>query len=425
MPQNLLVNPDLSQPGLDGVPAGWYLWAPRDNLKPRLAPHQHGAALVGNGAVSAFGKLGQEVAVTPGQWYEVCFRFRSEGIDDLSRCALLNLTWRKDGTLLEEKLLDRITREGDWLVARGVHRCPPEANTADIEVFFRHSPAGRLVVAEARLSEAEPRSAPRRARVAAVKCCPGSPSTPERNRDLMCAMLDRAGQAQADICCLPEACNRIGTSGVAQDVAEPLEGPSFAAYAERARAHGMWTVACYYTMEDGVCYNTAALIDREGKLAGAYRKTHLHWPEYRDGVTPGDEYPVFETDFGTIGIMICYDSWFPEVARLLAYKGAEAIFFPVWGYDQIILRGRAVDNNTFIIAGCVGGPASVIHSNGDLIAQTHSEGVVVADIAIEERPTFAYVDREITNGIPGATRWTRDTVSMREYDELREQILRV
>ena len=64
---------------------------------------------------------------------------------------------------------------------------------------------------------------------------------------------------------------------------------------------------------------------RDGKLAGAYRKTHLHWPEYRDGVTPGDEYPVFETDFGTIGLMICYDSWWPESARVLALRGAHIV----------------------------------------------------------------------------------------------------
>ena len=134
---------------------------------------------------------------------------------------------------------------------------------------------------------------------------------------------------------------------------------------------------------------------------------------------------MFETDFGTIGMMICYDSWFPEVARLLTYKGAEAIFFPVWGYDEIVLRGRAVDNNVFIIASSLGSAASIISSNGDMIARTESDGIVTAEIAIQARPTHSYVDREITNGIPGATRWTRDTVSLREYDELREQILNV
>ena len=84
-----------------------------------------------------------------------------------------------------------------------------------------------------------------------------------------------------------------------------------------------------------------------------------------------------------------------------------------------------MDNNVFIIAASLGSAASIVSSNGDMTARTQDSGVITAKIDIEARPTVSYVDREITNGIPGATRWTRDTVSLREYDELRAQILRV
>ena len=427
---NLLTNPDFVVAGEDGVPAGWYLWAPRPEISPRAMPLQDereatGVALTGNGKLNCFGKLGQTVVAQPGQWYRVAVRFRAEGLDDLTRCALINLVWRREGSLVKEQPVDAIRREGEWLIAEKVYQCPPGADTADLEIFLRHATSGRLVIAGAELRETEARAPGRVAAVATCKVWPASPSTPESNRELFCEMLDRAGLAHADICCLPEATNKVAVPGVAQDVAEPLEGPSFAAYAARAREHGMWVVACYYTREGDTCHNTSVLIDRQGQLAGAYRKTHLHWPELRDGITPGDEYPVFATDFGTIGMMICYDSWFPEVARLLAYKGAEAIFFPVWGYDETTVRGRAVDNNVFIIAASLGSPGQIIGSNGDSIARTTADGVVTAEIAIEARPTYAYVDRETTNGIPGATRWTRDTVSLREYDELREEIVRL
>ncbi len=421
---NLLQNPELK--ASNGVlPAGWYLSSPRDGLAPRALTDGEHVALTGTGKASCFGKLGQEVPARAGQWYEAAVTFRVEGIADITLCTLFNLVFRKDGHLIRECLLDGVTRDGDWLTVRKTLLCPDRAEAADLEIFFRHATEGSLIVRLACLREASPPPPPRTAKVATVKLYPTEPTTPERNREAFCELLDQAGQARADICCLPEATNMVGTGMKAQDVAEPIEGPSFAAYAAKAKQHEMWVVACYDTIEHDLCRNTAVLIDRQGKLAGVYHKTHLHWPEYRDGVTPGDDYPVFETDFGTIGMMICYDSWFPEVARLLTYKGAEAIFFPVWGYDEIVLRGRAVDNNVFIIASSLGSAASIISSNGDMIARTESDGIVTAEIAIQARPTHSYVDREITNGIPGATRWTRDTVSLREYDELREQILNV
>lgn len=421
---NLLQNPSL-QAAAGDTPTGWTLWAPRASLTPRLVAVGEHLGLAGTGQVTCFGKLAQEVPARTGQWYQASVTFRVEGTEDISLCSLFNLVFRRDGRLIRECLLDEVTRDGEWLTVSKTVLCPAGADAAELEIFFRHGVGATLVLREACVQQAPPRPAPRTARVATVKYWPSGPTSPESNRTALCKLLDQAGQAGVDICCLPEASNMVGTGRSAQEVAEPIEGPSFAAYAERARQHNMWVVACYDTMEQDVCRNTAVLINRQGELAGVYHKTHLHWPEYRDGVTPGDDYPVFETDFGTIGMMICYDSWFPEVARLLAYKGAEAIFFPVWGYDEIVLRGRAVDNNIFIIAASLGSAATIVCSNGELIARTQSPGVITAEIAIEARPTHAYVDREITNGIPGATRWTRDTVSLREYDELRAEMLRL
>ena len=421
---DLLQNPDLKT-GEGDLPTGWYLWSPREGLSPRLVRDGEHVALTGCGKPSCFGKLGQQVHLQAGQWYEASVTFRVVGITDITLCALVNLVFRKDGRLVRECLVDDVSREGDWLTVSKTLLCPEDADAADLEIFFRHATQGRLVLRQAGLRKASARPAPRTAKVAAVKYWPPASTTPEGNRRAFCKLLDQAGRTGVDICCLPEATNMAGTGRSAQQIAEPIQGASFEAYAEKAKQHEMWVVACYATMQDDLCRNTAVLIDREGALAGCYHKTHLHWPEYRDGVTPGDDYPVFRTDFGTIGMMICYDSWFPEVARLLSYKGAEAIFFPVWGYDEVVLRGRAVDNNTFIVAASLGSAAGIISSNGDMIARTESNGVITAEIDIEARPTFSYVDRQITNGIPGATRWTRDTMSLREYDELRQQILRI
>ena len=80
----------------------------------------------------------------------------------------------------------------------------------------------------------------------------------------------------------------------------------------------MYSVGCIYERDGDFIFNTAFLVDRAGELAGTYRKIHLYWPEEREGVSPGNELPVFDLDLGRVGIMICYDSWFPETAKLLA-----------------------------------------------------------------------------------------------------------
>ncbi len=107
-----------------------------------------------------------------------------------------------------------------------------------------------------------------------------------------------------------------------------------------------------------VIYNSAFLIDKDGNIAGVYRKTHLFPTERKSAggwSTPGNEYPVFETEFGKIGIMICYDGDFPEVARILSIKGAEIIVrpsallrsFDIW---ELTNKARAYDNHVYILA---------------------------------------------------------------------------
>ena len=82
--------------------------------------------------------------------------------------------------------------------------------------------------------------------------------------------------------------------------------------------------------------HTSALIGPDGKLVGKYRKVTLPRGEIEAGITPGHDYPVFDTRFGKVGMMICYDGFFPEVARALTIKGAEVIAWPVWGCNPLL-----------------------------------------------------------------------------------------
>jgi N-carbamoylputrescine amidase len=144
-------------------------------------------------------------------------------------------------------------------------------------------------------------------------------------------------------------------------LAEPVPGPTTEKMSEIAKKHQMVLVIPIYEEEmTGVYYNTAAIIDADGKYLGKYRKTHIphcppgFWEKYY--FKPGNlGYPVFNTAYAKVGIYICYDRHFPEGARILGLNGAEIVFIPsatvaglseyLWKLEQL---SHAVANGYFV-----------------------------------------------------------------------------
>jgi len=117
------------------------------------------------------------------------------------------------------------------------------------------------------------------------------------------------------------------------DWAEPVDGPTNQKMQALAKELDVVIVSCFYEYAmDGVYYNSAAVIDADGALLGVYRKHHIpEGPQYIEKYyfTPGDsEYIVWKTKYGTFGVLICWDEWFPEPTRILALKGADFVFYP-------------------------------------------------------------------------------------------------
>jgi predicted amidohydrolase len=153
-------------------------------------------------------------------------------------------------------------------------------------------------------------------------------------------------------------------------------------------------VAGIYERDGPLVYNTALLIDRQGNVAGKYRKTHLPETEVDGGLTPGSSYPVFRTDFGTVGIQICYDYFFPEVTRQLALGGAEIVLLPIWGDMRgqgyawdVVARARAIDNAVYLVASIYSNRRSlIVNPDGRILADTGGdEGLVTAEIDLNTR----------------------------------------
>ena len=117
------------------------------------------------------------------------------------------------------------------------------------------------------------------------------------------------------------------------DWAEPLDGPTNKRMSKLAKELDVVIVSPYYEYAiDGVYYNSAAVFDADGSLLGNYRKHHIpEGPQYIEKYyfTPGDSpYLVFKSKYGTFGVLICWDQWFPEASRIIALKGADFIFYP-------------------------------------------------------------------------------------------------
>jgi predicted amidohydrolase len=141
-----------------------------------------------------------------------------------------------------------------------------------------------------------------------------------------------------------------------------------------------------YERDGAAIYNTSVLLDREGRVAGKYRKVYLPREEIESGLTPGRGYPVFQTDFGRVGMMICYDVFFPDPARALAAQGADIILMPIWGGDETLAAARAIENGVFLVASGYDHPTYVMDPNGKRVAQAPQRGeAAIAEIDLSRR----------------------------------------
>lgn len=142
--------------------------------------------------------------------------------------------------------------------------------------------------------------------------------------------------------------------------AETAEGAHIASLCATAQEQSVLVVAGFVERavrrDAQVLYNTAVLIERDGSIVGTYRKTHLVDGMEKRTFAAGDAYPVFDTSIGRVGLMICWDSVFPEVARILALQGAKLIIVPEAvekGIERewsLALTARAFDNGVFVLS---------------------------------------------------------------------------
>ena len=185
---------------------------------------------------------------------------------------------------------------------------------------------------------------------------------------------------------------RPGPPDLLRDQAQPLDGPRVAELGRLAAELGVWLLPGSLCESDGAggFYNTAIVLSPAGELAAAYRKC-FPWRPY-ETATPGDRFVVFDIGgVGRVGLAICYDIWFPEVARQLASMGAEFIVLPTQTttcdreQELILLRAAAITNQVFVVsvnaAAPVGtGRSLVVDPEGRVRTEAGDAETVLSDV---------------------------------------------
>jgi predicted amidohydrolase len=404
--------------GESGAPEGWTTAAPRDEIRPQFAFDAEG----GPGGAGCFviradqregldGCWRKTFPIQGGKYYRFESFYQAKGVSVPRRSIVAKIHWQDDrgrSVPLDEQPVTSYlrgatamaetefptpkgTNADGWTELSDTYRSPSKAARAVIELHLQWTTNSEVRFSGVSFTESAP-PAPRKVRLAAVHFRPRGGKTPIDNCRMYEPLIAEAARQKADLAVLGEVVPSVGLGKKVEEIAEPIPGPTTEYFGQLARKHDLHIVVSLNERDGHLIYNTAVLLGPDGKLIGKYHKVCLPRSEIDDGVAPGSDYPVFDTRFGKVGMMICYDGFFPEVARELANRGAEVIAWPVWGCNPLLARARACENHVYIVSSTYEDIArnwmlsAVFDHTGETIALAKEWGTVaVADVDLNQR----------------------------------------
>ncbi len=190
----------------------------------------------------------------------------------------------------------------------------------------------------------------KKTRLLSVSFPAGGYGSVEKNREQMVAYLHKAGPYQPDFVCFTEVARELGTPRDSEAwKGEPIPGPTTDALGGVARKYRTHVIVGMQQCDGVRTFNAAVLIGREGQVIGVYHKVQPTTGEMESGTLPGTKAPVWETDCGPVGMCICFDLKFPEVAMMLARAGARMVFFPSMFHGGSRQGAWARDYGVFLV----------------------------------------------------------------------------
>ena len=198
----------------------------------------------------------------------------------------------------------------------------------------------------------------------------------DRARQEIAQIVDLEAAKGCDVVALPET-----WLGQSEHEPEPLDGPTVTAMASLAKKHRTYIVCPIDRTDGDRRLNSSVLIDREGGVIGLYDKVYPYWSEFdvQPPVQVGQDAPVFETDFGRLGLAICFDANFPEVWQRVGEQGAELVIWSSAYSAGTTLQAHALMNHYYIVT------------------STHTSDCIVYDITGEEVLYEKSADLNITH----------------------------
>lgn len=406
----LLLYEDFGSFTAGGLPVGWTAWTPEPAMAMRIEEGsptayagKNSVRMSGGGNQHAKGSIRRELTgLSAEKYYRFVANYSTQGIRHSHNSVYALVKWGRN----QFRLLVPTSESNKWVRAEATLKIPANANgTVTIELLAGWIPDGSVYWGELSVTELnryEPARNP--VRVVVVDSKPPQSGSLLDNADFYAAEIARACKAERpDVIVFPEHFN---TTQVVGDSEVTADSEYLRRLEHAAKAHRVNLVGSVHFRENGILFNTGILIDRQGKLAGKYHKSHLATPEALfTKISRGNELEVIETDFGKIGILVCWDYHFPEAVRTLVLKGAEILFVPLAGDGRLMESGVsmgieysgkaiALDNRVPIVFAVTQGssknPSMIINTQAEVVARSSDQEHIIAGVVDTKERVFQW-----------------------------------